>query len=179
MYINIQSKGKRTPIVSSKYCSSISPRRCFDESFNYISIVGKLNYLEKGSRPDTSYATHQLARFTTDPREEQGKATQWVARCLHEPKDKGLQMKPDPDKGLEVQIDADFAGSNPDTTKSRHGYVIFYSGIRITWKSHLQTDIALRSTDAEYTGLSYSLQEAIPIINLLKKLKENKFNVND
>ena len=40
------------------------------------------------------------------------------------------------------------------------------------WKSLLQTEIALSSTEAEYTGLSYALREAIPIIELLKEMRE-------
>jgi len=46
-------------------------------------------------------------------------------------------------------------------------------------KSQLQQEIVLSSTEAEYTGLSYALREAIPIMNLLKEMKKNKFEVND
>ena len=186
MHMNERTKGKQIPAASSKILKRHLSSPQFDNSFAYRSIVGKLNYLEKGSRPDISYATHQLARFTTDPREEHGQAARWLARYLKRTKEKGLIMKPDPGKGLEVHVDADFAGnydyfdtSNSDTAKSRHGYLISYSGIPITWKSQLQTEIALSTTEAEYTGLSYSLREAIPIVNLLKELKENKFKVSD
>ena len=41
----------------------------------------------------------------------------------------------------------------------------------IVWKSQLQHEIALSSTESEYTGLSYALREAIPIMNLLEELK--------
>jgi hypothetical protein len=79
---------------------------------------------------------------------------------------------------LEVYVDADFAGNFDkneshlrDTARSRHGYIIMYEGVPITWKSQLQTEIALSSTKSEYTGLSYALREAIPIMNLLKEMK--------
>lgn len=95
-------------------------------------------------------------------------------------------MKPDKQKGLEVYVDADFAGNwdkidttNRDTARSRHGYYICYNGVPITWKSQLQHDIALSTTEAEYTGLSYALREAIPIMNLLKEMKERKFDVSN
>jgi len=45
------------------------------------------------------------------------------------------------------------------------------------WKSQLQTEIALSSTESEYTGLSYSLRDAIPIMELLKELKKMKFPI--
>jgi hypothetical protein len=75
-----------------------------------------------------------------------------------------------------VYVNADFAGNFDrreshlrDTARSRHGYIIMYEGVLITWKSQLQTKIALSSTESEYTSLSYALQEAIPIMQLLKE----------
>jgi hypothetical protein len=41
----------------------------------------------------------------------------------------------------------------------------------------MQTEIALSSTESEYTGLSYALRDAIPIMELLKELKKKKFPV--
>ena len=83
-------------------------------------------------------------------------------------------------------FDADFAGNwdkidttNRDTARSRHGYYICYNGVPITWKSQLQHEIALSTTEAEYTSLSYALREAIPIMNLLKEMKERKFDVSN
>ena len=75
-------------------------------------------------------------------------------------------------------MDADFAGNwdpseyeDCDTARSRHGYYINYAGCPILWKSQLQTEVALSSTESEYTGLSYALREAIPIMNLFKEMK--------
>ena len=44
-------------------------------------------------------------------------------------------------------------------------------------KSQLQTEIALSTTELEYTGLSYALREVIPLMELLKEIKEKGFNV--
>jgi hypothetical protein len=41
----------------------------------------------------------------------------------------------------------------------------------------MQTEIALSSTESEYTGLSYALRDAIPIMELLKELKKKEFPV--
>lgn len=67
---------------------------------------------------------------------------------------------------------------NPDNARSRHGYVICYAGLPIIWKSQLQSEVALSTTEAEYTGLSYSLRDAISIINLLKEMKKIGIEVN-
>ena len=47
----------------------------------------------------------------------------------------------------------------------------------ILWKSKLQTEVALLSTESEYCGASYALRDAIPIMNILTELKENGFDV--
>ncbi|MEL7343177.1 MAG: Ty1/Copia family ribonuclease HI, partial [Bacteroidota bacterium] len=46
------------------------------------------------------------------------------------------------------------------------------------WKSQLQTEIALSSTESEYTGLSYALRDAIPMMQLLNELKEANFPID-
>ena len=38
---------------------------------------------------------------------------------------------------------------------------------------------ALRTTEAEYTGLLYALRESIPLMELLKEMKNKRFNVLD
>ena len=108
---------------------------------------------------------------------EHGKAIRWLARYLKGTKDKGTILRPNKEKGLEVYVDADFAGNwdpdehgDPDTARSRHGYFITFAGCPIVWKSQLQTEIALSSTESEYTGLSYALREAIPIMNLFQEM---------
>ena len=169
---------KPTPMVSSRILKRHQSSIPHDESFHYRSVVGKLNYLEKGSRPDLSYSVHQCARFTSHPKVEHSKAIRRIARYLAGNVDKGTIFKPDKNKGLQVYVDADFAGNwdpidtkNIDTARSRHGYVITLAGYPICWKSQLQTEIALSSTESEYTGISYALREVIPIMELLKEME--------
>ena len=106
-----KTKARRLPAASTKILKRYKQSNEHDKSFNYRQIVGKLNYLEKSTRPDVSYATHQC--------------------------------------------------------------------VPITWKSQLQHEIALSTTEEECTGLSYALREVIPIMNLLKDMKEKKLNVSD
>jgi hypothetical protein len=49
------------------------------------------------------------------------------------------------------------AADDIDTARSRTGYVIFYAGCPIIWKSKLQTQIALSTTKAESMALSAAL----------------------
>jgi len=179
-------KTKATPASSSKLLSRHTNSPEFDGSFHYRSVIGKLNYLDKATRPDISYAVHQCARFAANPKKEHGDALRWLGRYLKGTRDKGVIYHPVEGKHLEVYVDADFSGnwdpqeaaSDRDTARSRHGYTIHYAGCPIIWKSQLQTEIALSSTESEYTGLSYALRDAIPLMELLKELKRKKFPIH-
>lgn len=179
------AKPKETPALSSKLLSRDSDGPEFDESFHYRSIIGKLNYLEKGTRSDIAYIVHQCARFSESPKESHAKAIRWLGRYLSATRDKGLILRPQPNRGLEVYVDADFSGNwdpkspekDRDTARSRHGYIIMYEGAPILWKSQLQTEIALSSTESEYIGISYALREVIPLMELLREMKKLKFPI--
>ena len=126
----------------------------FDENFHYRSVVGKLNYLEKGTRPDIAYATHQCARFCQDPRAPHGKAMEHLVRYLQGTRDKGIILTPNKNKSVEVFADADFSEDwskitsefDVSTAKSRTEFVVMYAGCPIIWTSKLQTQVALSTT---------------------------------
>ena len=147
-------------------------------TWSYMSIIGKLNYLEKGTRADITYATHQCARFCEDPRSSHGRAVENLVKYLMKTKNKGIILKPDRTKSLEVFADADFSGNyniktaadDASTTKSRTCYIILYTGCPIVWQSELQTQSALSTTEAEYISLSQSLRTVILIINLIEDI---------
>ena len=157
-----------------------------DNSFHYRSVIGKLNYLEKATRPDISFATHQCARYVADPKTSHARAVRWLGRYLLHSRKKGIRFKADITCVLEVFVDASFTGNwdkqdaqtgERDTVRSRHGCIILYYGCLLIWKSQLKTEIALSSTESENTGLSYSLREAIPLMTLLEELKAHGFPV--
>jgi hypothetical protein len=79
--------------------------------FHYRSVVGKLNFLEKGTRPDIAYATHQCARFSEDRRASHEDAVMWLCKYLLATKDDGIIYDPKRDQSIEVYADADFCGS--------------------------------------------------------------------
>ena len=81
----------------------------FDLDFNYRSAIGKLNYLAQTTRPDIMYATHQIAKYASDPREIHGEAILFLVCYLKKTHDLGLKFKADPGKGFECYCDADFS----------------------------------------------------------------------
>lgn len=159
-------KSRSTPAASSKLLTRHTDSEPFDNSFNYRSVIGKLKYLEKATRSDIAYAVHQCARFVSDPKKEHGDAVRWLGRYLLGTRDKGTIMKPIMDKDLEVFVNASFCGdwdpkeaaTDRDTARLRHGYIIKYAGCPLLWKSQLQTEVALSSTESEYTGPSKQIK---------------------
>ncbi len=85
---------------------------------------------------------------------------------------------------FDIYADANFAGNwkqskadSQDTTRSQHGYIILYAGCPILWASQLQMEIVLSSTESKFIGLSTALCTTIPIIELVKELKGQGFNM--
>jgi hypothetical protein len=148
--------------------------RPFDESFHYRSVIGKLNFLEKSTRPDIAYAVHQCARFMENPKAAHGRAIKHIGRYLLGTRDKGLVFTPDTTALFDCFADADYCGNwnrsiameNIDTARSRTGYFVTFASCPLLWASRLQTEIALSTTEAEYIALSAALREVIPLIDL-------------
>jgi hypothetical protein len=123
----------------------------FDLNFNYRSAVGKLNYLAQTTRPDIMYGTHQIAKFSSDPRQSHDEAILYLVCYLKKTCNLGLKFKPGPKKGFECYCDANFSGNwnkafaagDPSTAKSRSGWIIFYAGCPVSWASKLQSQVAL------------------------------------
>jgi hypothetical protein len=183
--ISKRSAGKQTPAASTKLLRRDLAAPKFDGRFNYRSVIGQLNFLEKSTRPDIAYATHQVARFCEDPRATHGEAVERIAKYLRDTRTEGVILSPNADKNFEVFADADFAGNwykptaaeDPSTAKSRTGYVVRYAGCPVIWASKLQTMIALSSCEAEYISLSQALRDTIPMMSLIKEIRDKGFHV--
>jgi len=67
-------------------------------TWDYRSIIGKLNYLEKSTRPDIAFASHQAARFQANPKHSHTKAVQWLIRYLHGTQDNGIIIQEERNK---------------------------------------------------------------------------------
>ncbi len=175
---------KETPSNSSKVLGSHPESAPFDGHFNFRSVIGKLNYLEKSTRPDIAYAVHQCARFAANPKKEHGEAVKRIGRYLRGNRDKGIVLKLS-DDSFEVWANADFSGNwlkeeamdDSATARSRSGYYITYLGCPILWKSQLQTEIALSTCEAEYIALSQALRKVIPLMEIVKEMKRHGYNV--
>ena len=87
--------------------------------------------------------------------------------------DKPYQMLP---HQLYVFVDSDWASSDLEKRRSTSGYLIFFNGGLISWRTCLQKRTATSSTEAEYLALHEAIKEAIWIKHILEEL--SLFNVN-
>ena len=177
------AKSLSTPCVSSLILHADLEGEDFDQHFDYRSIIGKLNYLAKSTRADIEYAVHQCARFMSNPKRSHGQAIKRIGRYLLGTKELGLVLRPDPNRSFDCYVDASFAGEwiksnadqamyDPNTARSRSGFIIFYAGVPLVWSSKLQTEVTLSSTEAEMIALSASTREFIFLVRLIKETGE-------
>jgi hypothetical protein len=158
----------------------------FDEKWKYSTIVGMLLYLSSNTRPDITYAVHQCARYSHNPKKSHGKAIKRIIRYLQGTKDKGMIFTPSGEFQVNCFVDADFAGlwgaeydQDPVCVKSRTGYVITFMGCPLLWASKLQTQIALSTMEAEYIALSTAMRDLIAIREVLKEIRSFVLQVPD
>lgn len=71
----------------------------------------------------------------------------------------------------------DLAEIHPSTAKSRSGWFILYANEPVIWFSKLQSQVALSTTEAEYIAHSQALCDVDPLMSLLRKMRERKFNI--
>ena len=168
-----------TPALATKILQPDTNAKDFDQSWEYRSLIGKLNFLEKSTRPDIAYAVHQCARFSASPKESHAQAVRRIGRYLLATRNMGLTYCPS-EHSFNCWADADFVGNweksialeDINTARSQSGYLITYAACPLIWTSKLQTEIALSTTEAKYISLSTALREVIPIMNILSELKD-------
>ena len=83
---------------------------------------------------------------------------------------------------MDLYVDADFcrlfrqeANNDPNSVRSRTGYVITLCGCPLLWRSALQTLLSQSTLEAEYVALSESMRDVLPLMELLEELRQKGF----
>ena len=171
---------KDLPAKTTKLIGPDTSGPDFDYDWDYRSVLGKLNFLEKSTRADIAYTVHQCARFTASPKKSHGEAIKYLGRYLLKTRRQGLIIKPDNTKSFECYVDADFCGNwdkniaaeDPNTAKSRSGFVIKYAGVPIYWSSKMQTQFALSTAESEFLALSAATRHVKSVMYLLEEVNQ-------
>ena len=170
-----EAKTVNTPIGGHFKLSAVKDvSECIDtEKFPYSSAVGSLMYAMVGTRPDLAYAIGLISRFMSKPGEIHWEAVKWLLRYVKGSSDLSLVFTKSKEFRVQGYCDSDFAG-DLDKSRSTSGYVFTVGGNAVSWRSCLQSVVALATTEAEYMALSEAVKEAIWIKGLISDMGFNQ-----
>ena len=176
--------------MNKKYNTPGSPRQILrrvkpeeDNALNkktqtlYQSGVGSLLYLLKHSRPELSNPIRELTKCMTGANQhalkEMYRVISWVLR--HQ--DIGLKMAPQWAKDDQGKVkwyltgicDSTW-GSDPDDGRSVSGYILYFMGVPISWRSKTQSHVTCSSAEAEFVSASELVKEIKFVIGILEHL---------
>ena len=127
----------------------------------YRSGVGTLLYLTEYSRPDITNPARELSKSIDGASMANVTEMYRVINFVLETKTLGLRMVPIFKDGiwkLEALSDSDFA-NDKDTRYSVYGYIIYFCGVPVAWKSKSMKSVVLSTTEAEYVAVSEVVKE--------------------
>jgi hypothetical protein len=170
--------------LSRSQCPSSDKEKEIMKNKPYREILGKLNYYTCTLRTDINFAVNYLARFMDNPGIDHWKCLLHLLAYIRDQPYAYITYKDirytsflidgrihQVDKNrLYCFVDADFATSDVDNRRSVTGYIIFYNGGVISWKSSLQRRVSASSTEAEYRALHEACKECVWLTHILDEL---------
>ena len=157
--------------LSASQCPKTEEEREYISKVPYSNAVGSLMYAMVCIRPDISHAVGIVNRYMHNPGKEHWQAVKWILRYIQKTLDVGLIFEKDDMVGQHVvgYCDSDYVG-DLDKIRSTTGYVFTLAKAPVSWKSTLQSTVALSTTEAEYMAITEVVKEAIWIQGLLDDL---------
>lgn len=146
-----------------------------DECLPYRSLVGCLQYLVSGSRPDLATAIRRLSKFLEKYSAVHWRAAKRVLRYLVGSQDMGLaydlvEARKYGKLHIEVYTDSNFASEGGDM-KSVTGFTVFCNGQLISAKTWKQEIIAESTCEAELIAANAGVHDAVWLEQLVDELK--------
>ena len=140
------------------------------QGYQYRELIGALNHLVKGSRPDIANAVRTLSQFLDCYNKTHWLAALRVLRYLKGTIDLGLVFN-----GANMQIlyevfgDASFANLE-DGRKSVTGFAVMMAGASISSKSVCQKNITVNTAEAELVASTEAVKEGLWVKQLISEL---------
>jgi hypothetical protein len=139
------------------------------EQTKFRSAIGILLYLTKHSRPEISNAVRELSKVMDGATPGQFKEMTRVVKYVLDTKTKGLKLELNTKQQgwyLEGLSDSDFA-TDKDTRISVTGYIVYFCGIPVAWRSRSQRGVTLSTSESELVACSELIKEIKFIIQVL------------
>lgn len=168
------SKPAATPLIPNSTVEKQEQDILLDEqdAAKFRALVGGLMYLVTCTRPDIAAAVGQLARCMAQPCKSQWNAAKHVLRYLNGTKKLTLSYGNVKNKESCILLgysDANWGGDRA-TAKSTTGYAFILNGGAVSWKSKLQSVVALSTAEAEYMTLCETVKEAVYLQQMLEEI---------
>ena len=125
------------------------------------------------TRPDLTFSTSKMGRFSHNPREEHLQATKHQLRYISSTRDLGITYghgTKDEEDNVPVIAYSDASWLDNEDATATGGYIFMMNGGPVAWRSKKQTSVALSTAQAEYDSASEAGREAAWIRTLLKDL---------
>ena len=161
-----------TPRFTARRLENPEDKVKSEDHETYRSGEGTLLYLAKPSRPDVSNPVRELSKTMDAPAPAHLKEMYKVIRHVLSTKGYGLKFELRKDMlkwALKALSDSDFA-SDKEKRISVFGYIIYFCGIPIAWRSKGMKRVVLSTTEAEYMALSEVVEELKFIVQLLQTM---------
>ena len=132
-----------------------------------------LLYLTKHSRPDITNPVRELSKSMDGASMAHVTEMNRVINFVLEMKRLGLRMVPFFKDGiwkLEALSDSDFA-NDKDTRYSVYGYIIYFCGIPVAWKSKSMKSAVLSTTEAEYVAVLEVVKEIKFLYQMIRSME--------
>ncbi|KAH9695613.1 hypothetical protein KPL71_022838 [Citrus sinensis] len=172
----VNSKHVTTPVATHfKLSKQHAPQEEADidhmRRIPYSSAVGSIMYAMVCTRSNVVYGIGLVSMFMGNPGKEHWEAIKWLLRYLRGTEGHGVMFGQVSNASSKVlgYVDSDFAG-DLDKRRSVTSLVFTLCGGAVSWKSTLQSVVALSTTEAEYIALTEAVKEALWLKGLVTEL---------
>ena len=170
-----ECNSRKTPLDPNTFPPRSTDSENVDQSRmkTYQQIIGSINYLVSGTRPDLAFTVSMLSTFNSNPSEEHLALAKQVLRYLKATINLSIHysFKSAP---LSLSMFADASWVNdPDTARSFNGYILKLADSVICWSSKRQSSVAKSTCEAEYMACSYAASHLIWATAALKEIEQH------
>ena len=157
--------------LSADQCPSTEQEMEDMLSVPYSSAIGSIMYIMICTRPNLTHSISLLSKYMSNLGKEHWEALKWLLKYIKGTLTEGL-IYHSSKEGVKLIgfMDSDYAGDR-DKRRSTTAYIFTVCGNCVSWKSQLQSVVALSSTEAEYIAATEATKEAMWIKGLLMELK--------
>jgi hypothetical protein len=153
--------------LSTSQNASTAPEFAVMRHVPYREAVGALMYAMLGTRPDISFATTTVAKFSSNPGLPHWEAVKRIYRYLKGSRELWLTYGGET-KALVGYADAD--GSMAEDRRAVSGYAFLIDGGAVSWGTKKQEVVSLSTTESEYIAATHAAKEALWLRSLITQV---------